>query len=341
MEIKNLTELRKKLPREVFQISYIKNFYYIFRDLFLFSFFSYLIYRTNEIYFLIPLWFFHALSILALFQLGHDLAHGALFRNKKISYILGQICFLPTLHPYHQWVFGHNQIHHGNTSKLKFDLAWHPRTLDRYNKMNKMDKFFHKIYWSWYGTGIYYLNKMWLQGLILNPAPNKKAKFDIFLNIIFAIFVSLLLFYLVHFEFYKFIWYFFKLLFFPFLIWNYTIGIIVYMHHINEKIIWKKEDSWTPIFGQVFGTTVYQVPNWVNFFLHNILIHIPHHVHTKIPFYHLPKAYSEIKKYFVVGIYESKNFWKDYFYTTSKCKLIDTEKNYWVNFKTENKKNLF
>ena len=337
MNRETLTSVRQILPQDVYDAPLWKGLYYVFRDLVLFILFSYLIVKTDSIYLLVPLWVLQGLSILALFQLGHDIAHGALFKSRTLSWWLGQLCFLPALNPYHQWVYGHNGIHHGNTSKLKGDLAWHPRSSDRYLKMSRLDKFLHRIYWSAYGAGIYYAFKMWLQGLILFPAPNWKAKRDILLVIIFALTGTAASIYIGGhqnggFSLAEGLWLFTKLQLVPFALWNYTIGIIVYVNHINEKILWKKEDEWTQFYGQMRATTVYHLPSYINFFAHNIMVHVPHHVHTKIPFYNLPKALRAIKDEYGDCLLESNTFWKDYFHSTSRCKLIDSETGNWIGY---------
>ena len=337
MQAETLASVRKNLPATVYAAPLWKGLYFCGRDLCLFALASTLILQTDQAYLLIPLWALQVLSMLGLFQLGHDIAHGALFRNKKLSWWLGQLCFLPVLHPYSQWVYGHNRIHHGNTSKLKADLAWHPRTADRYQRMSALDKLLHRIYWSAGGGGIYYLVKMWLQGLILFPAPGWKARRDILIVILFAICSSAVTIYIGGnqagaYSLSSGLWIFAKLQLIPFVLCNYAIGIIVYIHHINPNIRWKKGDDWTPFYGQMKATTVYRLPSWVNFFAHNIMIHVPHHVDTRIPFYNLPAALQAIEKEYGECPVKSRSFWRDYYRTTRTCKLIDTETSEWLNY---------
>lgn len=337
MNQETLGAVRKHFGRNIFYNPLWKGLFYFVRDILLFTFFSSLILLTDNLCLLFPLWILQGLSILALFQLGHDIAHGALFKNRVLSWWLGQICLIPSLHPYHQWVYGHNGIHHGNTSKLKSDLAWHPRSTDRYKTMSAFNRFMHRIYWSSFGTGIYYLFKMWLQGLILFPAPNLKAKRDILFVLCFAtLSISAAIYFggkiENDFSLMKGLWMFTKLQLIPFILWNYTIGIIVYVQHINEKITWKKDAEWTPFYGQMQATTVYYLPIYINFFAHNIMLHVPHHVHTKIPFYNLPEALALIKTQYPDYLLESNSFWRDYFHSTTHCKFIDSKTGKWTRY---------
>ncbi len=335
MNSPSISSVRKCISRKNLESSFSKSLYYVIRDVFLFILLSVLIIKNDNIFVLIPLWILQGLSILALFQLSHDAAHGALFRNRTFSWWIGQLCMLPSLVPFHQWVYGHNRLHHGNTCKLKADLAWHPRTKERYLKMSMFDKVMHRIYWSVVGGGIYYLFKMWLQGLILHPAPNFKAKRDIYLIVIFMLVSSFCSFYFAgtqsgDFDIRDGFWMFSKLQLIPFLIWNYTIGIIVYMHHISPDIEWKRE-GWTRFYGQVECVTNYHIPKIINFFAHNIFLHTPHHIDARIPFYHLPAALRDISFVYGNSLKIRSSFFSDYLRSVHSCKLISST-GAWLRF---------
>lgn len=335
MKDRHISSVRKCISRKSLESSFSKSMYYVIRDIILFLIFSLLIIKNENIFILIPLWMLHGLSVLSLFQLSHDAAHGALFKNRILSWWVGQICMLPSLVPFHQWVYGHNRLHHGNTCRLKADLAWHPRTKERYLKMSLFDKFMHRVYWSVIGGGIYYLFKMWFQGLILHPAPSFKAKRDIFLIVLFAafsIFCSLC-FAGTHSGNYDFkagFWMFCRLQLIPFVIWNYIIGIIVYMHHISPDIEWKRE-GWTRFYGQLECVTNYHVPKIINFFAHNIFLHAPHHIDARIPFYRLPDALDEISSVYKDSLKVRSSFFSDYLRAVNSCKLISSSGT-WLRF---------
>src|SRR5262249_33071909 len=52
------------------------------------------------------LWLAGGLTIGALFVVGHDAAHGALFRSRRLAYWTAQLALLPSLHAYEVWVLG-------------------------------------------------------------------------------------------------------------------------------------------------------------------------------------------------------------------------------------------
>ena len=303
-----------------------KGLMYFFRDLAAFAAIVVLISLTDNILFLIPLWFVAGLSVSSLFIVGHDAAHGALFKNQRLAWWVGQIAMLPSLHAYSQWVYGHNRIHHGHTIKMEGDFVWRPTSPSQYEAMGIFAKLWHRICWSFAGAGPYYLVEIWLKGMICFAAPNKEARRDRILIIAFALLSSAALIVTGG------VWFWVKTALVPFVAFNYTIGFAVYVHHIHDFIPWRKHKDWTPFYGQMLGTVNYHVPAPLNFFLHNIFIHMPHHVNMRVPMYHLPRALEEIKAVYGEYVIERNSMFLDYFKTTSRCKLFDVEKGTWLTY---------
>ena len=336
--ISTLGAVRETFSKETFDNPNYKGLFYFFRDLIFFGISVIWLFHLETWYLLPFAWFFVGLTISGLFVIGHDCAHGALFKSEKLSYFVGQIAMLPSLHAFHQWAYGHNRVHHGHTIKINSDFVWHPVGPEEYQKFNLFQKLFHRISWSAFGSGIYYLWEIWLKGMIVYNAPIKEAKRDKMLVLFFAIIVSGYSLYLGGYSSQEFkisqaLWMWFKLVFMPFLVWNYFIGFTVYVHHIGESIPWKYREDWSPFYGQVVGTVNYKVNPIYNFFVHNIYIHSPHHVHMKIPFYNLPRALDEMKKEYKPFIQERKSLIKDYVKNTSKCKLMNFETGEWMTYK--------
>ena len=115
----------------------------------------------------------------------------------------------------------------------------------------------------------------------------------------------------------------------PFALWNYSIGFAVYVHHIDPAVPWHRRRDWTKFNGQVEGTTVLYVPAWMNFFYHNIFLHVPHHVDMRIPFYGLPRAVEVLREHFSDVLVERTFSFRGYLRTTSRCKLFNFETGRW------------
>jgi omega-6 fatty acid desaturase (delta-12 desaturase) len=118
----------------------------------------------------------------------------------------------------------------------------------------------------------------------------------------------------------------------PWMIFTWTIGFVVYVQHVNEDIRWYPRREWTKFRGQMEGTTNLRIPRAFNFFLHNIFVHVPHHVDMRIPFYRLPGAMRSIESRFP-GVAITKKFrLRDYLSTTAVCKLYDFDAGKWMRY---------
>jgi omega-6 fatty acid desaturase (delta-12 desaturase) len=290
---------------------------------------------------LVVLWPLTALSISGLFILGHDAAHGALFKSSRLNYVLGQLAMLPALHLYEAWVFGHNRIHHGHTTRESMDYVWHPLTPEQFAELSASEKILHRLMWSWLGGGLYYLRDIWWRNMVRFTPPEKirdKVRRDRVVVGSYALIASAILavaglasggtagsa-----------IWMWAKVFGIPFLLWNYTIGIAVYVHHIAPDVVWRKRREWTKFKGQVEGTTVLHMPYLINFFMHNIFLHVPHHVDMRIPFYGLPRAVEALREHFGDVLRERRYTLREYVLTTRVCKLFDFERGVWLNYEGE------
>ncbi|MCR9142511.1 MAG: fatty acid desaturase [bacterium] len=333
----------------------IRGLLYFFRDMTLFVACVAALVLADAWYFVVPLWILSGLLISALFTIGHDAAHGALFASKRLSYWVGFLATIPSLHAYSQWAYGHNRVHHGHTIKLDADFVWHPVSPREYEQKSWIGKLAHRLYWSPFGAGPYYLIEIWFKGMILYTAPNAEARRDqrimylIFAAISTALFVGggyaasissgansfagMAAADVASFDWSAGLWMWTKVFLVPFIIWNYIMGFTVYVHHINEEIPWKSRGDWSPAYGQLFGTVNYHIPRVLNFFLHDIFIHMPHHVQVRIPFYHLKRALADIKAVYGEYVIERDTVFADYLLSTKQCKLFDRESGRWYTYR--------
>lgn len=74
-------------------------------------------------------------------------------------------------------------------------------------------------------------------------------------------------------------------------------------------------------------------PRILNFFLHNIMIHVPHHVDMRIPFYNLEKAADHIRNHYPGIVRDVPIGIRDYLRTTRLCKLYDFESEIWMDYR--------
>ena len=334
----NITQVIEILPDAVYDNPTARGLAYFARDVALYAGVVTALFFTDSPFLLVPLWMLAALIISALFIVGHDCAHGALFKSKRLSYVIGQLSMLPSLHVYEAWIYGHNRIHHGHTVREVLDYVWHPTSPEQYRAMTRTQKLLHRVKWSWLGAGVYYGWDIWWRNMMRFTPPEKIAadvRRDRGIVIGWAVLASAALLALGAHHYHSLagaLWMWVKVFALPFVLWNYSIGIAVYVHHISPEIPWHERREWTRFKGQMEGTTILHVPAWLNFFYHNIFLHVPHHVDMRIPFYHLAEAADLIRDKFGDVVRERTFHFRDYFQTTRACKLYDFTTHRWQGY---------
>ncbi len=284
------------------------------------------------------LWVLAALVISSLFIIGHDAAHGALFKSKRLNSIVGHIAFLPSWHVYEGWVLGHNRIHHGHTCRESMDFVWHPLTPEQYAGLSRRQQLRHKLEWSWAGSMPYYLRDVWWNKMIAFDPPAKWAQGIKRDRRIVAAFVAVSAILLATLGWSQYgtvlgsAWMVAKVLVVPFLGFIATIGWAVHVHHIDPEIRWWKRREWNKFRGQVEGTTIIYTPVWLDFFLHRILYHVAHHVDMRIPYYHLPAASEDIRTAYPDVVVARKLRLRDFVSNTRQCKLYDFDQGRWLDY---------
>jgi omega-6 fatty acid desaturase (delta-12 desaturase) len=326
------------LPDTVYENPTALGLAYFARDVALYGVAVAALVFANNALLLVPLWIFAALVISALFIVGHDAAHGALFKSKRLAYVIGQLAMLPSLHVFEAWVFGHNRIHHGHTVREVMDYVWHPTSPEAYRAMSPAQKLVHRVKWSWLGAGVYYGWDIWWRNMIRFVPPEKIAddvRRDRRIVLAYAAVASACLLALgahMYGGVGGALWMWTKVFAVPFALWNYSIGISVYVHHISPDIEWHGRREWTRFKGQMEGTTILHIPVWLNFFFHNIFLHVPHHVDMRIPFYHLDEAAQAIIAKFGDVVREQDYGLADYLRSTRECKLYDFATHTWRGY---------
>lgn len=274
----------------------------------------------------------------ALFIVGHDCAHGALFKSKRLNSLVGHFAMLPSAHVYEGWILGHNRIHHSYTVRQGFDFVWHPLTPDEFRALSASRRLLHRLEWSWAGAGLYYMREVWWSKMIVGKVPHRWAKLvrrDRFLVFGFVL-ASVGLLGWVGADMTGTVagslWLVARVLVLPFLGFQYMIGSFVHVHHVQRDIRWWKRSEWTKFKGQMEGTTILRAPRGYNFFLHWIMVHVPHHVDMRIPMYNLEAAAAAIEAAYPGTVHEGKLSFRDFVASSRQCKLYDFEEGTWLSY---------
>ena len=326
------------LPDEVYENPTWKGLAYFARDLAIYAAVVVGLVLWNNPVVVVALWAVAALVVAGLFVIAHDAAHGALFASKRLNRVVGTIAMLPSWHVYEGWVLGHNRIHHGYTTRQGFDFVWHPATPEEYARLGRIARLQHRIEWSWFGSGVYYLRTVWWQKMWrFNGQSKHRGKIirdKISLGSIIAVAaLALVVIGAIQDGFVGAVWLPVKLMVVPFLLFVHIIGWTVYVHHVDPSIKWWTRKDWSQYRGQMESTTVLEMPRIVNWlWFHNIFVHVPHHVDVRIPFHKLPAAARAIEAAYPDTVRRAKMSLRNYLRAARTCKLYDFENSRWLPY---------
>ena len=334
----SLLPVIRVIPRAAYENPTWKGLAFFARDLAFYALVVWGIASTDNPIFLVGLWAFAALVVSGLFIIGHDAAHEALFKSRRLNSIVGHVAMLPSWHVYEAWVLGHNRIHHGHTVREGMDFVWHPITPEQFGAMSRYQRMRHRVEWSWWGAGFYYLREIWFNKMITFNPPAKWAK-SIRRDIIFmfvGVGLGMAVFgwigWLTYGSALGAAWMIVKAVVIPFLGFNFVIGSVVHVHHVQPEIRWWSRRDWTKFRGQMEGTTILRAPWLLDLFFHSIMVHIPHHVDMRIPFYGLEPAAAAIKAEFPDVVHDEKLRFRDFARNTRACKLYDFTDGRWMTY---------
>jgi acyl-lipid omega-6 desaturase (Delta-12 desaturase) len=278
------------------------------------------------------------IAISSMFVLAHDAAHGSLIKNKWLAETVGTVFMLPSLNIYRLWCYGHNRIHHGFTSFSPVDWIWRPLSIEEYLNLNKFKKFLYKMERSLYGCAIHYIIKVWWAKMLFfipSGLPRQKITAINLGKLVVLIFAILF----GTFCYLNGGWIIVIAgLVVPFIVFNYMISLIVYLHHTHPDIpFFDQKTQWNQSIGMIYCTTVIYT-NWlISNITHYILIHTPHHIDIRIPFYRLKTAFNSLKTNHSEYLHEYTLKWSTLQWIFKTCKLYDYNLHKWYTFASAKK----
>ncbi|MDE3010802.1 MAG: fatty acid desaturase [Pseudomonadota bacterium] len=273
-----------------------------------------------------------------LFILGHDACHQSFTPHRGLNRVLGRIAFLPSLTPYSLWDVGHNVVHHGYTNLKGFDFVWAPLTLAEYLALPAWRRTLERIYRSGWGAGIYYFIEMWWLRMYFPRSAYLGARRAVFTRdcLLVTAFAlawigglgvaagatgqSALLLIATGFV-------------LPFVVWNYMIGFVVYVHHTHTAVSWHDDKAvWAKAQPFVSTTVHLTFPCGIGAALHHIMEHTAHHVDMGVPLYRLEAAQQLLEDRLPGCIIVQPFSVRWYFETAQRCKLYDFQRHQWTDF---------
>ncbi|MEY2569107.1 MAG: hypothetical protein QOE35_3636 [Actinomycetota bacterium] len=335
----SLLPVLRVIPPEAYENPTWKGLAYFARDVVLYGLCVAALVAFSNPLVVVALWFATGLTMTALFVVGHDCAHQALFKSRRLNDTIGRIAMLPSWHVYEGWVLGHNRVHHQFTVREGYDFVWHPYTPQQYTAMSPMARLRHRFEWSFLGAGSYYMREVWWHKMMVGAPPKRFASAirkdrALVVGAVAAAAVALVVTGLAGGgSVLGAAWLVARVLVIPFFIFNFAIGSLVHVHHVQPDIRWWKRRDWTKFAAQVEGTTVLRTPKWLDFFFHQIMIHVPHHVDSRIPMYNLELAAAAIEEAFPGTVHDEPLRFRDFITNTRQCKLYDFEQGRWFTYR--------
>ncbi|MDK2660956.1 fatty acid desaturase [Cupriavidus consociatus] len=279
------------------------------------------------------------LVIARLFIIGHDACHQSLTPRRGLNKWLGRLSFLPSLTPYSLWEVGHNVVHHGYTNLKGFDFVWAPYSLEEFNALPRWRRAMERIYRTGFGPGLYYLVEIWWSKLFFPSKQQMASRRPVFVRdcLLVAAFGAAWIGGLVALAFatgqsaWMLVGAGFVL---PFLVWNVTVGFVLYVHHTHASVAWyDTKTMWAKAQPFVSTTVHLRFRHGIGSALHHIMEHTAHHVDMSVPLYRLKRAQA-LLEHALPGRIIIENFsWRWYFDTARRCKLYDFKALCWTDFR--------
>lgn len=277
----------------------------------------------------IVFWIAAGLGGWGLHCIAHDCGHGSFSNSRTLNSIIGHLSLIPILYPFNSWKHVHN-MHHGSTNHLEMDTDWRPISKDIYDRMSVTNRFvylFTRSVGFWSGTIHYW----WVSAFRPSFYPQKKARNEVRLSILFIFFVSIVLFPTL------FLLTGLKGVFFYFIIplisthaWFSTTTL---MHHTAIDLPFLEKENWSLNGSRILLTIDYLYPKLLLWLTHNISIHSAHHVAPAIPFFNLPKAQQALKEAYPGMIKEQRFSLRTLGQIVTKCHFYDPITGYYVDIR--------
>ncbi len=273
-----------------------------------------------------------------LFVIAHDAAHQAYVPNKKLNAFIARLCFLPSLHNYSLWLYIHNQIHHGYPNVKNLN-SWSPKSWDEYSAMPRWRQAVERIYRSPLGFGPYYIVERWFKEKIypkkhIPKNYHQRAWKDVALLAVYFVGFASIISATAYFHHTSIVSGLFWAFLVPFIVWNYAVGMTIYLHHTHQTIKWYESLSeWkSSVHSAEEIATHVKYPFWYNLITHNIYLHPIHHFNPRVPLYRLKQA----QKILTEGSNNKMHIYqfraRDMLRTLSDCKLYNYARHEWLDF---------
>lgn len=229
--------------------------------------------------------------LVRIFIIQHDCGHHAFFRSRRANEIMGALCGVLTLTPFHLWRRAHARHHvtsgnlnhrgHGDVSTL---------TVNEYLARSAWGRLAYRIYRNplfmfFPGASFLFLVRhRFTAGLPRSWRRERKSVHATNLALaavlgIAAFTIGLDKFLMVE---------------LPVVVLAAAAGTwLFFVQHQFEEAYWRPDSTWNATEAALYGSSYYRLPRLLQWFTGNIGYHHIHHLNSRIPNYNLPACYAD------------------------------------------------
>jgi len=247
------------------------------------------------------------LLIVRLFIIQHDCGHRSFFRSRWACDWVGRILSVLTFMPYGFWRRDHDK-HHATSGDL--DRRGHgdidTLTVDEFRALGPWHKLIYRAYRNPFvlmGIGPAWQFLIRYRVPLLPKTAGRRGDMlsilghDAGLVVFYGLLCSLLG------------WEDVAAVWGPALLAAATVGVwMFYVQHQHADTYWRRHAEWSFVEAALQGSSYYRLPGWMHWMTGNIGYHHIHHLSSRIPNYHLPRAFKdipELRQGPTIGILES------------------------------------
>jgi omega-6 fatty acid desaturase (delta-12 desaturase) len=228
--------------------------------------------------------------VVRIFIIQHDCGHHSFFRSRRANDVLGSVCGILTLTPYHCWKRTHAR-HHVSSGDLHHrgqgDVG--TLTVDEYLRRSWWGRFRYRVYrhplfMFFIGASLLFIVRQRLTtGIPVAWRRERNSVLATNLGVlaIVAVFwwsIGLTTFLLIE---------------LPIVVLAAAAGSwLFFVQHQYEEAYWQPHQSWEFTRSALDGSSYYRLPSVLQWFTGNIGFHHIHHLNSRIPNYNLSACYA-------------------------------------------------
>jgi omega-6 fatty acid desaturase (delta-12 desaturase) len=263
--------------------------------------------------------------LVRIFIIQHDCGHHSFFRNQRANDVLGFLCGVLTMTPYHFWRRSHAR-HHVSSGNLDHrgygDVGI--LTVKEYRERSRWGRLTYRVYrhplfMFFIGASLMFVvQQRFTRGI---PPSWRRERISVYATNMAILVVLCLAFFTIGLQ-------TFLLIELPVMVLSAAAGSwLFFVQHQYEEAYWQSKPSWDFTRSALEGSSYYRLPSILRWFSGNIGYHHIHHLNSRIPNYNLPACYAAepaLRQSPTFGIRESLK--------CASFKLWDEDRQLMINF---------